>query len=225
MTQRTQVDIWQVPTASVPASLWHMATDPRRLRRVDGLTFARSLGTGRGDTFTVGDADWHTWVLLSVWQEGADPAAAHPILRRWNNIAERHTTVQLQPVSVRGQWSGQQPFLPVASSTSGPIAAITRARVKTRHWWTFHTSVAPVVEHLHSQDGLLYRIGIGEAPIGLQGTFSIWESHKAINEFAYRGQPHRDVIDKTHQLNWYAEELFARFAVLAVNGDSLWPDV
>lgn len=224
MNRLTQVDIWHVAASSIPASLWHMATDPRRLRTVAGLRFARSLGTGRGDTFTVGDADWRTWVLVSVWDAGADPLAAHPVLRGWNDIATEHTTLHLKPLSARGRWSGQEPFTPESSNESGLIAAITRARVKPRHWWTFHTSVAPVVADLHSQPGLLYRIGIGEAPIGLQGTFSVWRSHKDINEFAYRRTPHKAVIDRTRQLDWYAEELFARFLVLDVQGTPLWSD-
>jgi hypothetical protein len=54
---------------------------------------------------------------------------------------------------------------------------------------------------------------MGEWPVGLQGTFSLWESTKALTEFAYAG-PHRDVIKRTPDERWYIEELFARFAVL-----------
>ena len=44
----------------------------------------------------------------------------------------------------------------------------------------------PVAAALADQAGLLYRIGIGEAPIGLQGTFSVWRDAAAIRDFAYR---------------------------------------
>jgi hypothetical protein len=65
---------------------------------------------------------------------------------------------------------------------------------------------------------LIAAIGIGEAPIGLQGTFSLWENGKALRDFAYKGQAHQRAIEATAQYNWYAEELFSRFAVRHVRG-------
>jgi hypothetical protein len=62
------------------------------------------------------------------------------------------------------------------------------------------------------------RIGIGEAPVGLQGTFSIWRDARALSDFAYRAPEHASVIRRTRELGWYAEELFARFAVLDARG-------
>jgi hypothetical protein len=64
----------------------------------------------------------------------------------------------------------------------------------------------------------LAAIGIGEAPIGLQGTFSLWESSAAIKNFAYKGAVHQKAIADTATYNWYSEELFARFAVREVRG-------
>ncbi|MGH3928140.1 MAG: hypothetical protein ACRDTT_35640, partial [Pseudonocardiaceae bacterium] len=57
-----------------------------------------------------------------------------------------------------------------------------------------------------------------EAPIGLQGTFSVWASCADLTTFAYRGAAHRDVIRRTAEVGWYSEELFARFAVLRTTG-------
>ena len=61
-------------------------------------------------------------------------------------------------------------------------------------------------------------MGIGEAPLGLQGTFSLWRSAAALNDFAYRGPEHVDVVRRTGVEGWYAEELFARFALLSSRG-------
>jgi hypothetical protein len=61
-------------------------------------------------------------------------------------------------------------------------------------------------------------LGIGEAPLGLQGTFSVWESGAALNEFAYGRAPHAAVVGRTAREGWYAEELFARLAVLSTAG-------
>ena len=63
---------------------------------------------------------------------------------------------------------------------------------------------------------MLFTLGIGEAPVGLQGTFSIWRDAKAISDFAYRRPAHAEVVRKTHDLDWYAEEMFTRFQVDSV---------
>jgi hypothetical protein len=68
-------------------------------------------------------------------------------------------------------------------------------------------------------DGLLAAFGIGEAPIGWQGTVSLWRSRRDLVEFAYRQPDHRRVIERTPEVGWYAEELYARFAVDRVDGD------
>jgi hypothetical protein len=83
---------------------------------------------------------------------------------------------------------------------------------------TFWRSVPPVSAELHRSPGLRLAVGIGEAPVGLQGTFSLWESAAALTEFAYRRAAHVEVVRRTAELGWYAEELFARFAVLEVEG-------
>ncbi len=66
---------------------------------------------------------------------------------------------------------------------------------------------------------LLLAIGIGEAPVGLQGTFSVWQDNRSLTDFAHRRDraPRRD-RQRTRELGWYAEELFARFAVLDAEG-------
>ena len=71
---------------------------------------------------------------------------------------------------------------------------------------------------LHRSPGLLTALGIGEAPIGLQGTFSLWSSADALRDFAHRDPAHTDVIRRTAEEGWYSEELFARFAVLGSAG-------
>ncbi len=71
---------------------------------------------------------------------------------------------------------------------------------------------------LHGAAGLLLALGIGEAPVGLQGTFSVWDSTSALNDFAYRRAAHVAVVDRTARERWYAEELFARFGVRSTSG-------
>jgi hypothetical protein len=122
---------------------------------------------------------------------------------------------------MHGKWSKKEPFQfidVVDKNWNGQVAAITRARIKWRKNLIFWRSVPPVTQSLRSSSGLVSAIGIGEAPIGLQGTFSLWESGDAVRNFAYRGEAHKAAISATHREDWYAEELFARFAVTRSNG-------
>jgi hypothetical protein len=59
---------------------------------------------------------------------------------------------------------------------------------------------------------------MGEAPLGVQGTFSLWRDAAALHAYAYEGDAHRTAIRQTAARRWYAEELFARFAVLSAAG-------
>jgi hypothetical protein len=83
---------------------------------------------------------------------------------------------------------------------------------------TFWRAVPPVSADLHESPGLRLALGIGEAPLGLQGTFSVWDSAAALNSFAYDRAPHAAVVTRTAQEGWYAEELFARLALLSAEG-------
>ena len=66
-------------------------------------------------------------------------------------------------------------------------------------------------------DGLLAALGVGEAPVGLQGTVSVWRDERAVVAAA-RSPEHARAVADTARLDWYAEELFARFEVLDAHG-------
>jgi len=214
--------IWRVPATAVPGAIARVGAQRRRLRHVPGLTFAKQLGTGSGQSFTLRDAELRRWALLTVF---ADAAAAgrfddSEIVHAWRQAAEEELRLELAPLSSRGSWAGQDPFAapPPKHRWEGPTAALTRARIRPGQWRRFWASVPPVAADLRERAGLEVSLGIGEAPVGLQGTFSVWRSNRELTEFAQRGAAHRAVVDETARRQWYAEELFARFAVLGVAG-------
>jgi len=213
--------LWRVAPRAVPAAVVRMGRDRARLRHTPGLRFAKLLGTGDGRTFTVRDADPLRWALLATWA-AADAASAFeagPIAKGWGRLAQETFRADLRPTASRGRWSGRAPFgEPVPVREQGPVAAITRARLRLSRAAAFWHAVPPVSNDLHTHPGLRAAVGIGEAPIGLQGTFSLWESPQALRTFAHRSAPHLQVVHRTAEMGWYAEELFARFAVIATSG-------
>jgi len=214
--------LWGVSPSAVPRAVARMATHRLLLRRTPGLRFAKLLGTGDGRTFTARDADPLHWGLLTVWDDAHDGerfAAGARVVRSWQQVATETLVVRLSPVAARGQWAGDTPFGdPRPRPVAGQVASLTRARIAPRSWRTFWRAVPPVSVDLRQVDGLRLAVGIGEAPVGLQGTFSIWASSQALNQFAHRRAPHQEVVRRTASEQWYSEELFARFEVLGVEG-------
>lgn len=213
--------LWGVAGPRVPAALLRMGLDRVALRGTPGLRFAKLLGTGSGRTFTVRDADLGHWGLLAAW--GSDGAAAafeeSRTAAAWQRFSRERLRITLRPLASRGTWSRRAPFgAPVGARYDGPVAAVTRARLTPRKAAVFWRAVPPVSSDLHRRPGLRLALGIGEAPVGLQGTFSLWDSTAALTEFAHRRPAHVEAVRRTAEERWYAEELFARFAVLTVDG-------
>jgi hypothetical protein len=208
---------WSIKPKAIPFALLAMAVDRFTLSRSKNVGFYKSLGTGKGETFTPADANSLRWGLVAQVHdlESFDQSL---VVKRWRKNSVDEFRVVLEPISSHGKWAGKEPFVATAKDWTGPVAAITRARIKWHQNFRFWNSVPPVTMSLKSAPGLISAIGIGEAPIGLQGTFSLWESAAAIREFAYKGAAHQKAIADTATYNWYSEELFARFAVKDVRG-------
>jgi hypothetical protein len=191
-----------------------MALDRFTLRKNPDITFYKSLGTGEGKTFTPSDADSRTWAIVISTSKAIDNFGAIKPFSTWKRFALSEEFFELETISSHGFWKGAEPFLPTTGRDwKGEVATITRARIAWRENLHFWRAVPPVTQTLLSHEGLISAIGIGEAPVGLQGTFSHWRSQEALRAFAYQSEAHQRAIAQTAERRWYKEELFARFAV------------
>jgi hypothetical protein len=205
-----------------------MAIDRRRLRRTHGVSFAKLLGTGHDVRFGPADADPTRWAAVIAWDDAAAAARFDdsPVGRAWGAIATAGCRITLRPVSSRGAWAGHQPFQPGRADQpgrspqpDGPILVLTRARLRPTRAAAFWRAIPAVGATLPTTPGLLAAFGIGEAPLGWQGTVSVWRGTDDVTGFAYGRSEHRAAMAATPVRRWYAEELFARFTVLHVDGD------
>ena len=208
---------WTIKPSRLANAIFAMGFDRFLLMADKNVSFHKSLGTGKGETFTPSDANALQWGLIAS-VEDIEKFDNSFVVKRWRRISISEFRAVLEPISSHGQWAGKEPFTATAKDWDGQVAAITRARIKWSQNFRFWRSVPPVTISLKSAPGLVAAIGIGEAPIGLQGTFSLWESAAAIRDFAYKGAAHQKAIADTSANNWYSEELFARFAVREVRG-------
>lgn len=183
------------------------------LRGVDGLEFWRVLGTGEDDD-TSPSADLSRTALFLTWRNEdvlRNFQREHSLARQMNG-AEEHWQVKLRSVGGVGSWKGRAiPELLEQGSDEGRIAIITRARVRAMSWRAFGRAGIPVDRSLKLASGLLGVVGIGEAPVGMLGTFSLWESASHMKQWAYESPQHQEVMRRTRDERWYGEEMFARF--------------
>lgn len=181
------------------------------------------MGSGHGIGFSP-RPNLAVYGLLVVWEtpEAFAAFATERWHRRYAKNAREHTTVILRCRSAKGLWNGTNPFyekLDARDETTPLTAVITRATIRPHRALRFWLNVPATGRAAGNAPGRIFSIGIGEVPWIQQATFSVWESLDAIQAFAYRGHVHRTAIARTHQYNWYSEELFARFMPVATIGD------
>lgn len=190
-----------------------------RLSRVSGLRFWRLLGTGAADD-TAPSADLRRTALFAVWSDESSLdrfLAEHPIARRWGH-AQESWHVRLLGAGGHGAWRGA-PVLDLIDegSAAGPLAIITRAAVQRSAVRDFSSVGRTVSDEVRRAEGLLSVVGIGEAPLGRLGTFSLWRSLDHVERFA-RSPQHLAVVRRARDEGWYGEELFARFEPFESSG-------
>ena len=77
----------------------------------------------------------------------------------------------------------------------------------------------PNISTVIGQDpNVAFKIGIGEVPLLHQVTFSIWPDASSMARFARTDGPHARAIRAVREGDWFMEELYARFRVVATSG-------
>ena len=198
--------------------LWQMGAARSPLRRMAGLTFWKLCGSGAGEGFDAAPETRH-WAILAVWNDAAAAEAGRRAapFAGWRRRAEEHFGCTMRAASSRGAWSGRAPFEP-RDAAPGPMAVLTRATVRRRHLLRFWRRVPGISEAIGADPAVMLKIGIGEVPWLHQVTFSIWPDAAAMARFARGDTPHGRAIAAVREGDWFAEELYARFAVLEARG-------
>lgn len=181
-----------------------------------GLIFYKLMGSGRDIGFSI-FPDWGVYALLGVWEneQAAHDFFSHSaIYKHYREKSFEQWTVFMKPIQTKGLWSGVNPFTPSSElDTKNPlIAVITRATIRTNKllkFWRFVPISQRPIER--GCEGLIYTKGVGEIPVVQMATFSVWENLEALKKYAYNSEEHREAIKKTHQIDWYKEQMFTRF--------------
>lgn len=211
----------------IATRLWvlgQMATARMAFAHLPDVGFWKLCGSGTGEGFTP-KPNWGVWAILAAWPD-TDTArhnvAEARVYQRWRSKARESWTVYLDPISSRGLWSGIVPFSadPKSASDGKALAVLTRASLRPTKMLQFWNRVPDISSVIGADPNVLFKIGIGELPFLHQVTFSIWPDAASIANFAHGDGPHGRAICAVRQGDWFAEELYARFAVTGSSG--LW---
>lgn len=191
------------------------------LKNVAGLSFYKLLGSGAKNGFSA-KPNFGTYVLFCVWDSeicAQDFFNQNNFFNSYKNKSSEFFTAYLGAAEAHGLWDGRQPFEKTAKlALDLPIVVLTRASIRFKKLWSFWSKVGSVSQSLDGYDGLVLSIGVGEWPLIQQATISIWKTQAEMLDYAYKNPKHREVVILTRKLNWYKEEMFARFVPFKFEG-------
>ncbi len=186
--------------------------------KAPGMVFSKHLGTGAGNGFSI-MPNFGLYAWLGVWESAEHAERFFAQDSRWLEFSQKSNEVSgwdAVPMKGKGTWNGLQPFDFSADDEvwDGPVAVITRASIRWSKSLLFWWNVPSASKHLEGKQGLKYAKGVGELPLFEQATFSLWESARNLDQFAYQSKEHAPMIKKTRKYEWYSEEMFVRMRVV-----------
>ena len=191
------------------------------LKKVSGLSFFKIMGSGAKNGFSA-IPNFGSYVLLCVWESekyAKEFFNANEFYQTYSKKSSEKLTVFLHAAESHGLWDKTTPFIKNAKLQSDkPVLVLTRAKIRFRKLFSFWSKVGSVSHTLSNYDGLILTIGIGEWPLIQQATLSLWKTQTEMMDYAYKNEKHKEVVMLTRKLNWYSEELFARFVPYKFEG-------
>lgn len=191
---------------------------PRALRGTRGLRFAKVLGSGHEGGFGLRPSA-SLQALFTVFDdaEAADEFAAGAPVQAYRDRARECLVLRLSPYQSRGSWDRHRLAPSALAPPQGPIAALTRASIRLAAVPAFWRHAPPSQADLGHAAGCRLAIGLGEAPLLRQATFSVWDSVAAMDAYARSGA-HLAAIRAAASRGFFSESMFVRFVLRAAEG-------
>jgi spheroidene monooxygenase len=190
-----------------------------RWRHTPGLRFCKSLGSGFEGGFGMRPSGSRQGLFCVFEDEGHADAFLRdsPLLAAYRARSREQVTVKLRAYSARGSWSGMALAPSARAPDEGPIASLTRASIRPRVALRFWRKAPPAESSLAAAPGCLLAVGLGEAPLLRQATFSVWEDAAAMDAYARSGA-HLEAIRAAYREHYFTESMFVRFVPSELRG-------
>jgi hypothetical protein len=201
---------------------------PGALKETPGLRFAKVMGSGHAGGFSLRPSATHQG-LITVFekQEQAQAFIASTYVEQARERARECWSAVLSVDSARGQWDAQDwGSTPAGSLTAPtatddakpqPLAVITRASIRPAKAMAFWRYAPAAQTDLQKAPGCTLAMGLGEAPLVRQCTFSLWRDTPAMLAYAHGGA-HQQAIEAAYRNSFFSESLFVRMRVLSQQG-------
>jgi spheroidene monooxygenase len=203
---------------------------------VPGLTMVKVMGSGHGGGFSLRPSATHQGLICTFSHlDLALKFLDSPAIQAYRSRARECWTGVLSVQSARGQWDKQTWQASSAQAlgvwgdqaaqsqglnsrpNSRPFAVLTRASIvptKAMAFWRY----APAAQaDLGQAPGCLLAMGLGEAPLVRQCTFSLWQDTAAMLAYAHQGA-HQVASAAAYKHQFFSESLFVRMQVLQMAG-------
>jgi len=200
------------------------------LKDVPGLLFAKVMGSGHGGGFGLRPSGSHQGVIcLFENEQKAVDFCQGPYASAMVEHAREHWMSSMAVTSARGQWDGQAwsetqddcLIAPVVQSEpeseGGLIAVLTRGTIRPAKALAFWRYSPPAQKDLSVAKGCCLAMGLGEAPLLRQCTFSVWSDTASMVAYAQTGA-HKLAITAAYKNGYFAESMFVRMRVLSMSG-------
>ncbi len=191
-----------------------MASLPSVFAKTNGCTFSKLMGSGSGVGFNI-KPNFGVYALMMVWKDGQyleEFLKHNASFIDYKSHCDEVFTLVGSVYAAHGTWDHSMPFDIQGKETNvTKRMVLTRASIKWHKLFQFWKYVPKTSEGIAQAEGRILSIGVGEWPWIQQATISLWESEEAMKKYAYANVAHIGAIKKTKELQWYSEELFARF--------------
>jgi hypothetical protein len=189
------------------------------LRGVPGLSFIKVLGSGFEGGFGLRPSGSRQGLFLLFDTEAAAQSFADtsPLLKSYRRHAREFCMALLRPCSCRGSWSGRSLKVSAPPVTQGAVGVLTRASIKPGKALEFWSHAPPSEVALDAAPGCRIAVGLGEAPLLRQATFSIWDNVEVMQDYA-RGPAHGAAARAAFSRDFFTETMFVRFVPLWLHG-------
>ena len=204
---------------------WRIARGAQSVRGTPGLKFAKALGSGFEGGFGLRPSRSRQGLFTLFGSEAEADAfiADSPTLHAFRSRSSELCVLKLRAYACRGRWSGHaladSAPAPAAGPAQGavPVVALTRASIHWHRAAAFWAKAPPAQAALAHAQGCLLAVGLGEAPLLRQCTFSLWESAAAMDAYARSGA-HLEAIRAAAREGYFSESMFVRFVPLSMHG-------
>jgi spheroidene monooxygenase len=193
-------------------------------KNIPGLLFAKVMGSGEGGGFTLRPSSTHQGLILIFDEmQSAINHLKSSHLQHYREKAREWWQGILAVNSCRGTWNQQgwqslnlESAHALDQATAHEVS-LTRGSIRAAKAAAFWKYAPQAQEDLKKAPGCELAVGLGEAPLLRQCTFSLWSDSQSLVSYAHQGA-HQKAIAAAQKHGFFTESMFVRMRVLHMYG-------